>query len=164
MTNRYLLDIERLKKLDPILEGLGVEATGVINNGELIPNVIIEHAIGLDGNKLPGFLAAFTIFQEGIEKYEASWIVNPDQKTYDYASLESVLPDWEEGFDVRYCPVKLSIFNYPLPKEDKRPVMKMNQLLAKGLLGRGQAKLEAMADLIILLHENGIELRMNDEI
>ncbi len=141
MTNRYLLCTERLKKLEPIMEGLLVKE---------------------DAYKRSRCNAIVT-GEEGRLIYYGT--PSDLSKTYSYASLESVLPD--------FC------FDYS--GEELHKYVKENLQLSESTLcnfingsyliqlidgmknNRGQEKLEHMADLIILLHDNGVELRRNDD-
>lgn len=76
--------------LEPVLNRLGIQADGVFDNGELIPNVTIEHAVGLEGETLPGFLAAYTVFDEIDQQYTSAWVVNPETKAYRLDTLLQV--------------------------------------------------------------------------
>lgn len=142
MIDRYLLDIERLKKLEPIMQGLGVK-------GEKFYNGSLE----LEGNYEYWI---WFVQDEPLKNYNRK--VYQSYTTYDYPSLESVLPDW--------------IFYKFLYVEDVVKIIKTffklnildvaNQiciLQIEVFTRRGQSKLEAMCDLVILLHENNIPLR-----
>lgn len=120
---RYITDIERLKKLELVMERLGVQPVDYF--------IYAKHPV------LPCWVL------KSIAKKEDHYFATEDQATYDYAALESVLPDIENDkgdLCIRgYRAFHDEIFNL--------------------ILLRGTEKLNAMCDLILLLDENGIELR-----
>jgi hypothetical protein len=160
-----LQSIDHCKRVLPIMERLGIEPDAMIASPRIgidvetgeehyLPNPIYTQYIDFGEWKQDRYKILEKLSKDckdwGIPKYESL------VPTYRQDKLELALPEWEEGFDVRYCPVKLSGFKYPLEKEDKTPIMKMNQLLAKVLLKRGQKSLEATVELVCLLKGEGL--------
>lgn len=134
--NRYLLDIERLKKLEPIMQRCGVEASHGFNyrNDKY-------HFVGLDHSA--------------------------DLNTYDHYALESVLKGGRE-FDLWTGIAHLAwaldierinylLKGYKIPREIVPRVIELYKIIVKS--SHQQIVIEALADLIILLDENGIELK-----
>ena len=79
-------------------------------------------------------------------------------KTYRSDTLENVLPDW--CWD---CEIEDFCFTFSFPIGVDKPVRGVIQELREEILfKRGQPKLEALAELILLLHKNGIELKRGE--
>ena len=118
---KYLEKIDLLKKLQPILDGLGVEEdsylidTTKVTTGDSVANVVKQ-------------------------------CVKAKVKTYRSDTLENVLPE--------VCYTGKGYF----PDEQWILIEDIYHKAQDTFKKRGQPKLEALAELIILLHENGIEL------
>lgn len=131
---RYITDIPRLKKLEKVMERCGVFPVDYF--------IYAKHPV------LPCWIL------KSIAKKDDHYFATEDQATYDYAALESVLPEW--------CFTEtIPAFSQPL--SDKAYDL-LHDLAEKICFSRGSEKLNAMCDLVLLLDENGIELkeRMNE--
>ena len=104
MVHRFVTDIERLKRLEPVMERCGVEASGFINTktNSVIAPIVKKYFRDQDGFKHKGHAI---YFDDPTKDIEESWIINPScdknlLPLFDYAALESVLPDWAFGDDL----------------------------------------------------------------
>lgn len=127
--NKHLLDIERLKRLEPIMEACGVEADVCLSRN----NYLDTGSRALE--QIP---------------------------TYDHADLESVFTEktWDTityiGWSLEEKHIQRILQREPVWKNVLAEVIRLYKLISKL---RGQAKLEVMCDLIILLWDNGIKLK-----
>lgn len=154
--NKYLLDTERLKKLEPIMRECGVDSKIYI-----LPPLVTEQY------KQPEPL--ITTYQSDFMEYRAAGgNVNNSVSTFDHADLESVLPDWvfieeaTEPWDFLYDYLKgKTTLRHRLINVDWLQTFAddISWRIGQIRILRGQEKLEAMTDLAILLHENGIKLK-----
>lgn len=130
--NRYVTDIERLKRLAPVMERCGVEANMLAPASTLVEyggdSTMVSHTVG----------------------------------TYDYAALESVLPDWVFGYcdrNTKSCELYDIYHDFMDSIQNEDLYWEIENILFDIFSNRDEVKLNAMCDLILLLDENNVKLR-----
>lgn len=148
----YLQDIERLKKLNPILDELGVSADGYMTVIQIRNEV---------HTKIYDSLYDLEVSGDNVDK--AFKLRRSD-------TLEDVLPDFifEDDFQLptqEFIPLTGESPVSPIRQYAKRlnlcvdTVAHIRGLWNRAKRTRGEEESNALADLIILLHENNIELK-----
>lgn len=144
---RYITDIERLKKLEPVMERCGVQPLDYL--------IYTKHPV----------LPCWVLESKASKTDIYFWNGENKLGIFDHYALESVLPDWCTNADFGCLRLQEELENlYPnrsfkwdtVDKYLARDIAEQSFLFRHE---RGSEKLNAMADLILLLDENGIELR-----
>jgi len=133
--NFYLKDIERLKKLEPIMDRLGARPDDYW--------IYAQHPV------LPCWVL------QSIAKKDDHYFAKEDLATYRSDTLESVLPEWWKSIGLTESGGELKRLLYSFIDKEVG-AWAIRNLCREALFSDSQESLEKKADLIILLDEEGL--------
>lgn len=153
----YLQDIEKLKKIQPIMERLGIEPDTVLEN-LVIDRIGIDEDTGTEFAIAGDSVSVSSYRSDKLELALPDWCFGWTLSAIKYLNSPNwnSEPNWEPWTPkprIEYrkgSPMVFHEFDY------KDPSWEIQELLKTIWSSYGQAKLNALADLLILLEKNGL--------